>query len=258
MNTVSVRGLEISACHGVHNFEKITPQIFKFDIDISCDFYSAAKGDGLLNTISYSEVCATVLGVASGASCNLIEKLAYDCAFALFEKFPKATNIDISVWKPQAPVKAKMQTVGVNISLNRETVYLSLGSSMGDREKYLDKAVNLLAATPGIKLEKVSSFIKTQPYGGVAQNEFLNCAVKINTILSPHNLLSEIHKIEEQCGRTRNVRWEDRTLDIDIILYGNKKICDEYLTVPHADYLNRDFVLEPLRQIAPHLECFKN
>ena len=71
--------------------------------------------------------------------------------------------------------------------------------------------------------------------------------------MTPHALLDEIHAIEAECGRVRDRRWDDRTLDIDIVFFGDKRINDETLTVPHRDYQNRDFVKIPLKQIAPHL-----
>ena len=137
----------------------------------------------------------------------------------------------------------------MTVGMRRERVWLSLGSSMGDRQAYLDKAIKLLDETRGVRVVKVSDSIKTPPYGGTAVNEFLNCAALVETFLSPHNLLDEIHRIEEACGRVRKERWGDRTLDIDIILFGNKKICDERLTIPHPDCKNRDFVKIPLKQL---------
>ncbi len=81
----------------------------------------------------------------------------------------------------------------------------------------------------------------------------MNCAARISTFLSPYALLDELHRIENACGRVRQKRWDDRTLDIDIIFFGDKTINGETLTIPHPDYKNRDFVLKPLKQIAPHL-----
>ena len=150
-------------------------------------------------------------------------------------------------------MKRKFQSVGVTVCLERELVYLSLGSSMGDKRKYISNALEKLGLTRGVKVLKVSDTIVTKPYGGVAENDFLNCAACVSTFLSPHALLNEIHRIESECGRVRDKRWGDRTLDIDIIFFGDKKINDENLIIPHPDYMNRDFVKIPLKQIAPHL-----
>lgn len=253
MDIIKIRGLEISACHGVHDFEKTKPQRFVFDVDIQTNFYSAALGDNLTETISYSDVCALIADIARNNVFNLIEKLAYECAFSILEKFNKAKAVTITVHKPEAPLKHAFESVAVTVTAERETVYLSIGSSLGDKKKTLDTAVEKLNSTRGVSVEKVSDYIVTAPYGGVAENEFLNGAVKASVFLTPHALLNEIHRIEKECGRTRDKRWGDRTLDIDIIFFGNKVINDELLTMPHPDYKNRDFVKIPLKQIAPHL-----
>ena len=92
-------------------------------------------------------------------------------------------------------------------------------------------------------------------FRSVAKNRFLNCAVKIKTYLTPRKLLAEINRIEAECERVRQKRWDDRTLDIDIIFYGNEIINDDNLTVPHREYQMRDFVLIPLKEIAPDFVC---
>lgn len=255
MGVVKIRGLEVNACHGVHGFEKTTPQRFVFDVDITCDFYSAAKTDDLSGTINYSAACSLIAETASGNVFGLIEKLAYECAFALMERFESAKAVSLTVWKPDAPVKLKFGNVGVSVLLERESVYLSLGSSMGDKKALLDEAINKLGKTRGIRVIKVSDYMQTSPYGGVAKNMFLNCAVQIECILSPRELLFEINRIEAELGRVRDRRWGDRTLDIDIIFFGNKTIAEDGLYIPHADYANRSFVLEPLKQIAPEFYC---
>ncbi len=255
MGVVKIRGLEISACHGVHDFEKTKPQRFVFDVDIRTDFYGAAKTDKIDSTINYSRACTLISAITRGNVFNLIEKLAYECAFGIMENFENASAVTLTVFKPDAPIKLKFGNVGVGVELRREKAYLSLGSSMGDKKRYLDTAVEKLASTRGVRVEKVSDYISTQPYGGVAENTFLNCAVCVETFLSPRELLEEIHRIEKECGRVRKERWGDRTLDIDIVFFGNRIIREEGLTVPHPDYANRQFVLQPMKQIAPDFVC---
>ena len=253
MDKILIRGLEISACHGVKDFEKVTPQRFIFDADVKCDFYGAAKTDDIDDTVNYSHICKTIDEITKGKVFNLIEKLAYECAFAVMEKFERVQGVKLTVHKPDAPLKCKFSSVAVTVECERESAYLSLGSSMGDRKKTLDTAIEKLNKTRGIKVEKISDYIETAPYGGVAKNKFLNCAVCVSTFLNPFKLLDEIHRIEDEGGRVRKEHWEDRTLDIDIIFFGNKTIKSQALTVPHPDYKNRDFVKIPLQQIAPFM-----
>ena len=254
MDIIKIRGLEVNACHGVHDSEKVEKQPFIFDVDLEVNFFNAAKTDDLKDTVSYSDVCNLIVKIASENIFSLIEKLAYECVFEILDLFP-VQGVKLTVKKPNAPVKHKFDSVGVTVCCRRERALLSLGSNLGDRKGYLDFAIKSLGSTRGIKVKKVSSYIETAPYGGVAQNSFLNCAVEIETYLPPHALLNEIHRIESEGGRVRTVRWGDRTLDIDVIFYGNKIICEEDLIIPHIDYKNRAFVLEPLKEIAPDFIC---
>lgn len=254
MDKIIIRGLEITACHGVKDFEKIQPQPFVFDADLYFDFNKAALSDDLNDTLNYSAVCKKIAEAATSDSFDLIEKLAYTCAYSVMDSFP-ADKISLTVYKPQAPMKLKFGTVGVSVELERNKAYLSIGSSLGDRKKYLLTAVEKLNAFPNVSVKKVSDIIETLPYGGVAKNKFLNCAAEVETLLSPERLLEAIHRIEDECGRTREKRWGDRTLDIDIIFFGKKIICSDSLIIPHPEYQKRDFVLIPLKQIAPDFVC---
>ncbi|MDE5721753.1 MAG: 2-amino-4-hydroxy-6-hydroxymethyldihydropteridine diphosphokinase [Clostridia bacterium] len=252
---IKIRGLEISARHGVHGFEKTSPQRFVFDVDLTADFYSAAKNDDLNGTVNYSAVCSLIEKVAKENVFNLIEKLAFECAFRIMENFPAVSKITLTVNKPDAPLKVKFKTVAAEVELARETAYLSLGSSEGDKKAYLDAAIEKLNNTRGVNVEKISSYIETAPVGGVAKNTFLNCAVQISTVLQPRQLLNEINRIESECGRKRTVRWADRTLDIDVIFFGSRVIREQDLIIPHPRYLERPFVLQPLKSIAPEFFC---
>ena len=254
MDIIKIRGLEVSSFHGVLDSEKVNKQPFVFDVDLEVDFFDAAREDDLTKTVNYAEVCNLIVEVATKNCFSLIEKLVYECAFEILDTFPVG-GLKITVWKPNAPIEQKFNSVGVTVCCRRERVLLSLGSSQGDKKGYLDFAVKALDSTRGIKVKKVSSYIKTPPYGGVAQNDFLNCAAEIETYLSPRALLNEIHRIENEGDRVRTVRWGDRTLDIDIVFFGNKIICEEGLVIPHPDCKQRPFVLEPLKEIAPDFVC---
>ncbi len=254
MDKILIRGLEVTARHGVYAEEKLKAQRFVFDADIYCDFFAAAKGDNLQRTVNYAAACQLIAGVATHNSFNLIETLAYECAAALLDN-DLVRGVKITVYKPDAPVKLKFGSVGVECELFRERVFLSLGSSLGDKKAFLDAGLSKLAAVRGIKIIKVSRYIASKPFGGVAKNEFLNCAAEIETYLPPRALLSEILRIEDECGRVRNVKWEDRTLDIDIVFYGNRIVREEGLIIPHPYCFERDFVLAPLKEIAPDFVC---
>ncbi len=255
MSAVNIKGVKVSACHGVLDSEKCNPQLFVFDVAIDCDISGAAKSDDLTKTVDYARVCGIVTDFCKRNSFNLIERLARGAAYKVISAFKVAKSVTVTVHKPQAPIPLPFDDVSVTATVERNQAVLSLGSSEGDKAAKLKFAVDRLAATEGIEVEKVSSFIETAPYGGVAENKFLNCALLINCLLTPKELLEVIHSIEAEAGRVRTVRWGDRTLDIDIVFFGNKIIEEEGLCVPHPDYLNRDFVIMPLKEIVPDYVC---
>lgn len=136
-----------------------------------------------------------------------------------------------------------------------ERVYLSLGSSQGDKLAVLKSALTELSQTQGLKLLSVSNVYASEPWGGAAENEFYNCAALAQCSLSPLELLRKGHVIEESLGRVRSIKWGDRLVDIDIIFFGAREISTAELSVPHPYYRERSFVLVPLLDISPGLLC---
>ena len=123
---------------------------------------------------------------------------------------------------------------------------------MGDKEAYINGAIAALKAHPLIRLKKVSDIIETEPYGGVAQDSFLNGALEVETLLDPEELLEALHEIENAADRVRIQRWGPRTLDLDILFYDKLVYESGTLVIPHSDMQNRDFVLRPMCMIAPY------
>ncbi|WP_373602860.1 2-amino-4-hydroxy-6-hydroxymethyldihydropteridine diphosphokinase [Aggregatibacter sp. HMT-949] len=131
--------------------------------------------------------------------------------------------------------------------------YIALGSNLHTPLEQLKRALNALAQLPQTQLMAVSSFYRSKPLGPQDQPDYLNAVVEISTALSPLALLDELQRIENEQGRVRLRRWGERTLDLDILLYGDEIIQTERLTVPHYDMHNREFVIVPLAEIAPNL-----
>jgi len=132
-------------------------------------------------------------------------------------------------------------------------VFLSLGSNIGDRAANLSEAVRRLGAEPGIKVVALSALYRTKPVGPVAQDDFVNGAVRVETTLEPEDLMRRCLAIEAGMGRDRanSLRWGPRLIDIDIILYGNLTLKTEMVEVPHPRFAERAFVLVPLAELAP-------
>lgn len=128
--------------------------------------------------------------------------------------------------------------------------YLGIGSNLGDRSKNIKLAVKEINALKSTKVIKQSKIIETEPIGGPAgQGKFLNAALKIKTGLSPPMLLKKLKDIEKELGRKETVRNGPRTIDLDILFYGDKIIKKKNLVVPHPRMFKRDFVLKPLSEI---------
>lgn len=133
-------------------------------------------------------------------------------------------------------------------------VYIALGSNLANPLHQVQSALNALAELPQTKLNATSSLYRTPPLGPQDQPDYLNAVVALDTDLSAESLLDHTQKIELEHGRVRkDERWGPRTLDLDILLFGDEIINTERLTVPHYDMKNRQFMLYPLAEIAPEL-----
>ena len=132
--------------------------------------------------------------------------------------------------------------------------FLSLGSNIGERKLYLEEAVQLLNQNPDINVLKVSSIYETKPVGYINQDDFLNIVVKVETSLEPLKLLNYCQVIEGKLNRIRNIRWGPRTIDLDILLYGQLKMESEILTIPHPRIKERAFVIVPLYELESDLK----
>jgi 2-amino-4-hydroxy-6-hydroxymethyldihydropteridine diphosphokinase len=129
---------------------------------------------------------------------------------------------------------------------------LLLGSNLGDRLVYLEKARNLIKRRIG-KIVAISSIYQTAAWGNTEQASFLNQVIGVNTKLTPEQLLEAVHKIEKEQGRTSSEKWGPRTLDIDILFFGEQVVKTTVLTIPHPEIANRKFTLEPLMEVEPDL-----
>lgn len=131
-----------------------------------------------------------------------------------------------------------------------KTIYLSLGSNVGERGLNIDHALSRLADA-GVRITRLSSLYRTEPVDAPPQQWFINCAVEAETALMPKQLLRVIREIEHELGRKRTVARGPRTIDIDILLYGGSLISTGELEIPHPRMAERRFVLVPLAEIAP-------
>ena len=137
----------------------------------------------------------------------------------------------------------------------RDVAFIALGSNLGDRHELLANARDALGKLPGCRIVGQSSIEQTAPVGPVEQPPFLNQMVALETTLAPRDLLSRLLEIENAAGRTRDVRWGPRTLDLDIVRFARQTVNDSDLHVPHRELHNRPFWLRELAELESQLEA---
>lgn len=254
MDSIQIRDLELYCHHGVFKEENVLGQKFLVTLILYMDTRPAGETDELKQSINYAEVAHFVKDQMEQKSFRLIEAAAEQLAQQILFRFPRIQRVSVEIKKPWAPILLPLDTVSVCIERGWTTVYLSLGSNMGDREQYIKNAVNALRDEPSIRHVRVSDLIETEPYGYTDQPPFLNAAVELQTLEDPERLLGICQKIEEEGKRERTIHWGPRTIDLDILLFGTEVVQTERLTIPHREMHKRRFVLEPLAQLAPWVQ----
>ncbi|MBO5242555.1 MAG: 2-amino-4-hydroxy-6-hydroxymethyldihydropteridine diphosphokinase [Lachnospiraceae bacterium] len=251
MGFITITGLKIFAHHGVLEEEKRNGQDFYVNAKLYYDMEKATKTDEVTDAVHYGEVCQFMTGFLQENTYKLLERAVAETMKAVLIAFPMLEGIDMELCKPHAPIPLPFENVSVTGSLRWHKAYLAIGSNMGEKEKYLEDAVQTLRKDTDFRAVRTSSWMVTEPYGGVEQDDFLNGAMEVQTLLAPHALLDRLHEIEARAGRERLVHWGPRTLDLDIIFYDEEMINETDLIVPHMDMANRRFVLQPLCELAP-------
>lgn len=265
MDKIKIENLEIFAKHGVFPEENKLGQKFLVSAVLYTDTRKAGNTDALDTSIDYGEVCHFIETFMKAHTFSLIERIAERLAEKLLLHIPGLEKVGLEVKKPWAPIGLPLESVSVEILRQWHTVYIALGSNMGDRKAYLDQAVRALdsLAKHPVKddrggvlsagaVERVSGYYETPPYGMTEQEDFLNACLRLRTLLTPRELLDELHRIEQEAGRERVIHWGPRTLDLDIIFYDDLVLEAADLCIPHVEMHKRKFVLEPLCEIAPY------
>lgn len=252
MDEIRIENLKIFAHHGVFAEEKEKGQNFYVNAVLYTDLRKAGLKDDLTLSTHYGEVSLLIQKCLTEETYDLIEKAAEVTVKEILLRFPLIKAVDFELRKPHAPIPLEFASVSVKIHRGWHETYIALGSNMGDSRAYLTEAVRKLDENENNVVDKVSSFLVTKPYGGVEQNDFLNGVLKMRTLYSPEELLEELHRIEQEAGRERKLRWGPRTLDLDILFYDKLILEDENLIIPHVDMQNRDFALIPMAEIAPN------
>lgn len=252
MDEIRIQNLEVYAYHGVYPEETKAGQAFYVSAVLYTDTRQAGNQDDLSLSTNYGEVCHFITDWMQQHTYRLIESVAENVAREVLLHFPLVTKISLEISKPYAPIGLPFESVSVKIERGWHTVYLAVGSNLGDKQAYISQGIQALKDDPLIRVNQVSQMLETEPYGGVEQDCFLNGALQVTTLLSPTELLAVLHEVEAAAGRVRLIHWGPRTLDLDIIFYDNMVYEDEQLIIPHIDMQNRFFVLKPLSELAPN------
>nr|WP_302937221.1 2-amino-4-hydroxy-6-hydroxymethyldihydropteridine diphosphokinase [Megamonas funiformis] len=252
MDIIRIDNLEVYAYHGAYDEEKEKGQYFYVNAELYTNTRKAGMNDDLDASTNYGTVCDFIHDFMTKHTYDLIETVAEQLAQALLLEFKLVKSVLLEIKKPHAPIEREFESVSVEIERGWHEAFVAFGSNLGDKEKFIDEAIEALSNLPQINIVAISDKIVTKPYGNVEQDVFLNGVMKIETLLPADELLQILQKVEEHAGRERKIHWGPRTLDLDIIFYDDDIISEDDLIVPHPDMKNRDFVLKPLMQIAPY------
>lgn len=251
MDKIIIKDLEVFANHGYFKEEKVLGQKFLISINVFLDLKKAIDKDDLGQTVHYGILCEEVEKEFKNKTFDLIEKAAENLAEFILNTHKEVKKVIVNLKKPWAPIGKSLKYAAVQIERERCTAYIALGSNMGDKEENLKKAIDTINKSIHTSVVKVSNFLVTKPVGYVEQDDFLNAAAEIDTILSMDELVIFLLEVEKELKRERLIKWGPRTLDLDLLLYEDKVNHSDIAIVPHPRMHERMFVLEPLSEIAP-------
>ncbi len=254
---IVLTGLVARGFHGVLEHERRDGQDFAVDVELELDLRAAAATDDLTRTVHYGELARALADDVRGEPVDLVEALAERLLRTCLAD-PRVEAAQVVVHKPQAPIAETFADVAVAVRRTRAELFppprngvLALGTNLGERETTLASAVADLARTPGLEVVAVSPVVETAPVGGPPQPDYLNAVVAVRSTLTPHALLAACLAVERRHGRERRERWAARTLDVDVVTYGDVVLDGPDLVLPHPRVADRAFVLAPWAALDP-------
>lgn len=253
MDKIYIEDLEIYAYHGVNIEEKNMGQRFLICAELELDLSAAGTSDDLTKTIHYGELCLEIEEEFKRNKYDLIEKAAEELARFILLKYEEISKIKLMVKKPWAPIGKPIKYAAVEVDRMWHTAYIGVGSNMGDKKENIMNAIDMINESKYTKVTKVADMYVTKPVGYEEQDDFLNTALQIKTILNPKELIKLLLDIEKTLKRERIIKWGPRTIDLDVLFYDDIITECEEIIVPHPRLHERMFVLKPLSDISPYL-----
>lgn len=250
MDKIYINNLEFIGFHGVFPEEKKLGQKFLVSLELTVDTREAGKTGDLTKSVHYGLVAQDVEKLFLEKSIDLIETCAENIAEMVLKKYELVKEVKVIVKKPWAPLQMHFENVAVEITRKWHRVYLSLGSNIGNKRKNLLEAIRKIGELENTEVVKSSTILETEPFGYLEQDNFLNACLEVKTLMTAQEFLKEILQIELDMGRVREIKWGPRIIDIDILFYDKEIIEEDNLAVPHPWICEREFVLDPLSEIA--------
>lgn len=250
MDKIYINNLEFIGYHGVFEEEKKLGQKFLVSLELFTFLRKAGKNNDISSTTHYGFVSADVEKIFFSKKYDLIETLAEDIAREVLKKYELVEKVKIKITKPWAPVGIILEDVAVEIERKWNISYLSLGSNMGNKKENLEKAIEKISELEDVFVISEAVIIETEPFGYTEQDNFLNTCIGIKTLLTARELLEKLLKIELDMGRERKIKWGPRIIDLDIIFFNKDIFEEDDLIIPHPYMEYREFVLNPLNEIA--------
>jgi dihydroneopterin aldolase / 2-amino-4-hydroxy-6-hydroxymethyldihydropteridine diphosphokinase len=252
MDKMYVKDLEVYGYHGVNEEEKRMGQRFLISVELDLDLREAGKSDDLNKTVNYAELCHGLEREFLTEKYDLIEKCAEMLAEYILVNYQSVHKVKLMIKKPWAPIGKPLDFAAVEVERHWHTAYIGLGSNIGDREANLKEAITAMDSCT-TRVVKISELYSTKPVGYLEQEDFLNCALEIKTLLTPRELIRFLLQIEKELKRERIIKWGPRTIDLDVLLYDDSITSLEEIIIPHPRMHERLFVLKPLSDIAPYV-----
>lgn len=252
MDKIYIKDLEIFANHGYFQEEKKLGQKFILSFELDLDLGGAGEEDNLDKTVHYGILCEEIEKEFTKTSYDLLEKAAEEIVNFILLKYEAVDKVKLKLKKPWAPVRKHLDYVAIEIERQWHKAYIAIGSNLGDKEKNIKEALEIISNSKHTKINKIAKDYNTEPVGYTDQDEFLNTAIEIKTLLKPKNLMKFLLEVEKSLKRERIIKYGPRTLDLDIIFYDDLISSDEEVIIPHPRMEERLFVLNPLCDIAPY------
>ncbi|WP_291634170.1 2-amino-4-hydroxy-6-hydroxymethyldihydropteridine diphosphokinase [Clostridium sp.] len=252
MDKIYIKDLEVYGHHGVFQEEKTLGQRFLISLELSLSLREAGTTDDLTKTVHYGELCHLVEEEFKKENYNLIEKATEKLAEFILLKYDLVQRVKVKIKKPWAPIGKPLEYAAVEVDRKWHISYIGIGGNMGDKEKNVKAALELISNSCHTQITKTSKFYETKPVGYLEQEDFLNCAIEVKTLLNPLELVIFLLSIEKELKRERVIRWGPRTVDLDVLLYDNIISTQDEIILPHPRMQERMFVLDPLCDIAPY------